>query len=182
MQVDKNMLNPKDLYPIYGLWHKPFWQTTAFYVIVISVLSFLILLISWFLIKKYLRKKYKKMAWQKALSDIDELKKLLEQNKVSSQGFYLSLTEIIKRYLFGRYGYDLFGKTDVQVIQFLEENKFNPKLLESMKIMSQSMELIKFAKASTVKEVMEKDIARSIDLINKTIPTSDGVRKKVQKQ
>jgi len=174
MQVEKSMLNPKGLYSIYGLWHKPFWQTTMFYVIIISVLSFFILLFLFLLIKRYMRKKYEKTAWQKALVDIDELKKSLEKNNIMPQNFYLSLTEIIKRYLFGRYRYDLFGKTDVQVIQFLEEQKFNPELLESMKTMSQSMELIKFAKASTVKEVMEKDIARSIDLVNKTIPMSEG--------
>ena len=170
MQEKKDMLNLKGLHDIYGVWHKPFWQTTTFYIIVIFLLSFLVLLVIFLLIRRRLRKKNEKTAWQKALFEIDLLNQFLAQSKIQPQDFYLSLTEIVKRYLFNRYGYDLFGKTDIQVIQFLQEQRFDKVLLENLQEMSQSMELIKFAKASTAKEVMEKDIARSIELVKKTIP------------
>lgn len=178
MQVGKDI----NLSPIYGLWHKPFWQTKTFYVILGAVLLLLIFFTILFLIKKYVRKRVEKTAWQIALFDINALKELLLQNKVNSQDFYLSLTEIIKSYLFARYGYDLFGKTDLQMIQVLQKKQFDKELLESIEDMLQSIQIVKFAKASAAKEVMEQDIAKSIVVINKTIPMSNKAVKVSSKE
>ena len=168
MQVDIS----KQISPIYELWHKPFWQTTWFYVLVITSIVLLVIFIIWFLVKKYLKKKKKETAWACATRELEALKKLVWDNKISPQDFYLSLTKIIKRYLCNRFGYDLFGKTDQEVILFLEDQKINPELLESMRGMVDSMQLIKFANESTVKEVIEKDLAKSFDLVQKTVLVS----------
>ena len=164
------MLEKKELYPIYGLWHKPFWQTNIFYFIVGFVLLFILFLIIFFLIKKYIKRKYKKTAWQDSLCELDNLKKLVLKDKIRPKNFYLSLTEIIKKYLFNRFAYDLFGFTDKEVINFLENKKFNKYLLETITTMFESMQVIKFAAKSAAKELMEKDLERSVDLVNKTIP------------
>ena len=166
MQVDMS----KDLFSIYEFWHTPFWQTTWFYVLVITGIILLFIFIIWVLIKKYFKKKKKETAWACATRELQALKKLVWDNKISPQGFYLSLTKIVKSYLFNRYGYKLFGQTDQEVLLFLEEQKFNPELLESMREMFDSMQLIKFANESTVKEVIERDLAKSFDLVKKTTP------------
>jgi len=168
----------KELSPIYGLWHTPFWQTTWFYVLVITFIILFISFIIWLLIRKFLRKKKKKAAWEQANSELEALKKLVRDAKISPQGFYLSLTEIVKRYLYNRFGHDLFGQTDQEVMQFLQDQKFNKELLESMQEMFESMRLIKFANESTVKEVMEKDLAKSFDLVRKTVPREHKQDKK----
>jgi len=166
MQVDMS----KELSPIYEFWRVPFWQATWFYALVITSIILLFIFIIWVLIKKYFKKKKKEAAWECATRELRALKKLVWDNKISPQGFYLSLTEIVKNYLFNRYGYDLFGQTDQEVLLFLEEQKFNPELLESMREMFDSMQLIKFANESTVKEVIERDLAKSFDLVQKTVP------------
>jgi len=165
-----NNLNNKELFPIYGLWHKPFWQTKLFYFIVGSIILFIILVFVLLLIRRYLKKKCTKMVWEKALFDLSNLEKLIVKNKISSKNFYLLLTEIIKKYLYNRFGYDLFGCTDQEVILFLEDKNFDKDLLENIADMFESMQVVKFAAQSVVKELMERDLARSIDLVKKTIP------------
>lgn len=170
MQINKNMLDSNSLHSIYGLWHKPFWQTTIFYVIVFFVFVLVMSIFIFILLKKYRGKKTKMMPGQRALVDLDKLKVLMLEKKISNQGFYLSLTEIIKNYLFSRFGYDLFGCTDQEVVKFLVNKKFDLFLLENIKDMFKSMQLIKFAAESAAIELMENDLSRSVELINKTVP------------
>ncbi|MFC1842477.1 DUF4381 family protein [Candidatus Dependentiae bacterium] len=166
------MLSKKDLSPIYGLWHKPFWQTTLFYGLLGFVFVCIVCILLWLFIRRYKKRKAQKTSWQKALFELENLQKIFAEEKISSQGFYLSLTEIIKKYLFNRFGYDLFGYTDWEVIKFLEDKKFNKNLLENIAHMFESMQVVKFAAKSAAKEMIKKDLQRSFDLVKKTVPQS----------
>jgi len=164
----ENIIGQDGLYGIYGLVGKPFWQTKIFYIILAVIFVLIFAGIIYKLVKKYKNKKSKEQPDSRALRELEELKKLLLQEKISHKNFYLNLTNIIKNYLFGRFGYDLFGLTDQELVKFLKDKNFDTDLLESIKNMFLSMEVIKFANASTVKELMEKDLIRCADLVNKT--------------
>jgi len=163
-------VNENELFPIYGLWHKPFWQTMLFHVIIITVLVSIFLIVLYYFLKKYINKRVKKTAWDKALCDFSELQKLLLKKKISPKDFYLSLTSILKVYFFNLYGYNLLGKTDDEVILFLEENKFDKDLLLVMRELFNSLQFVKFANASALQENMERDILKCFDIVKKTIP------------
>ena len=163
-------MDDRGLYPIYGMWHKPFWQTKLFYFIVAAFFALILFLILFFLIKKCIARKRKKSAWEIALLELERIKMLLLQNKISAEGFYVSLTSVLKNYFHGRYGYDIFGKTDEELVAFLENKKFDSLLLENMKSMFGSLKFVKFAKKEAAKEVMEKDLKICLDIVQKTIP------------
>jgi hypothetical protein len=167
--IGKNIIGDNELYPIYGLVGKPFWQTKIFYIILVSIFLLAFLFLTVFLIKKFKKVLPKQQYWQISLSELSELKSMLLQDKISHKNFYLILTDIIKKYLFNRFGYDLFGLTDQELVKFLESKEFDKNLLENVKSMFLSMEVIKFANESTVKGLMEKDLLRCTDLVNKTI-------------
>jgi len=161
------------LYPIYGIWHKPFWQTRTFYAIIIFLCIVFISLLVWLLVRKYLAKKRKKNPWDIALADLARMQVLLARGKISHQDFYLGLTALLKSYFYARFGYNLFGKTDQEVLEFLKkEKKFDSQLLHNMEQMLEGLQFVKFANEQAIKEKMEQDIKRCSDIIQKTIPIS----------
>jgi len=158
------------LYPIYSLWHKPFWQTTPFYVAIVILVVLVVFLLLWILIRRYFATRKKGTAWDKAIADLLALRNLLREKKISDQAFYLSLTSILKRYLYERFLYDLFGKTDREVILFLEKDKFDATLLNTIKDMFDGLQYIKFANDKAIREKMDKDLNSCIDIVKKTVP------------
>lgn len=164
----ENIIGDDGLYGIYGLVGKPFWQTKFFYIILAVIFLIVFMFIVYIVVKKYKNSRPKELPDKRALRELLELKNLLLQDKISHKNFYLNLTCIIKQYLFGRFGYDLFGLTDNELIKFLRDNNFDLGLLEGIKEMFLSMEVIKFANAQVVKNLMEKDLTICVDLVNKT--------------
>lgn len=163
------MVDKKELYPIYGIWHKPFWQTNTFYFIIGLLALLLIVFVLWLLLKRYILKKRKKTAWEISLSQLEQLKALFLEHKITGKSFYLTLTSIMKEYLHKRYGYDLLGKTDQEVEIFLEKKEFDKGLLDGITQMLVGVQFVKFANAKAANEKMEQDLIRCKDIILKTI-------------
>lgn len=159
------------LFPIYGIWHKPFWQTRTFFIIVWILITVLVLLLFWVLIKKFLLKRREKPSWVKALDELEKLKKMLITGKIDPKWYYITLTSILKQYFFSRYGYDVLGKTDAEVLAFLEGKHFREDLLEGMEKMFGGLLVVKFANAKAAKEQMEADLARCIHIVKETVPS-----------
>ena len=158
------------LYPNYGLWHTPFWQTKTFYFLIAFLIISIISIFAWFLIKKYMIKKCKRAPWQIALSDLARIKKLLAERKISDQAFYLALTSLLKSYFYARFNYNLFGKTDQEVLIFLKKEKFEPDLLEKLEQTLEGLQFVKFANEQAIQEKTEQDLQNCSDIIKKTIP------------
>jgi len=158
------------LYPIYGLWHKPFWQAKTFYTIIAVFFLIVVSFLVWLLIRRYLAKRRKKNPWDIALADLGRIQVFLARGKLSHQDFYLGLTALLKSYFYARFGYNLFGKTDQEVLAFLKKEKFDDHLLYSMEQMLEGLQFVKFANGQAVKEKMEQDIQRCSNIIQKTVP------------
>lgn len=152
-KVDEN-----GLYPIYGLIKKPFWQTTIFNVIICVFLLLFLFIMAGFIIKKLKGRKKKILCHEYAIMELNKLGEMLENNSINGKFFYLRITEILKRYLNDRFGYDLLGLTDHEMIIFLEKNKFDEIFLENIRSMTKSEEIVKFACANVAKDLMERDL------------------------
>lgn len=160
----------KKLHDIYGFRHVPWWQTTTFY-LVAFVIAFLIVSSSiYFFYKKLKLKRFKRTPWELALIELDRLKNL---SNCADQGrkFYFDLTQILKIYIHDRYGYDVMGKTDGELIIYLESVNFPYELLEALRKIFQGSATIKFANAQAACEQMEYDWALALMIIKKTIPS-----------
>ena len=166
----------EELYDIYGTWHIPFWQTTAFYGVVGLFIGLLVLWIIWRLIKKYIFKEKKQTAWETALKKLEQLRTQKIANAQYGKKFYNTLTSIIKQYLHDRFAFDVHGKTDEELLVYLEQKHFSSDLLEDVRAIAQGGTLIKFANVQAVQEQIDRDLERSIQLVKKTIPEkSEGI-------
>jgi hypothetical protein len=166
-------LNEKTgLYENYGLWHVPFWQTPQFKTTMQVCLALVLLIIVLLMIRKYVRyRKRKKLPlWDQALLALTHLKKEHKVNAVHGKEFYVTVSAVLKNYFHDRFGYDLRGKTDAEVIDYLEKNHDDALVASEMKLLLQGSEIIKFANAQAAQEYIEHDYIRSIAIIQRTIP------------
>ena len=121
---------------------------------------------------KYLRyRKRKKLPlWDQALLELTQLKKEHKIDVVHGKEFYATVSAILKNYFHDRFGYDLRGKTDAEVIHYLEKNHDDAHVAAEMKLLLQGSEIIKFANAQAAQEHIEHDYLRAIAIVQRTIP------------
>jgi hypothetical protein len=166
-------LNEKTgLYENYGLWHVPIWQTAKFQLAVKIIGGLVLLLIIIFLVRKYLqyRKRKKLPLWDQALLELNQLKREHKVDVLYGKEFYLMISALLKKYFHDRFGYDLMGKTDEEMIQYLQEHYSDAQSIEDIKALLQGSVIIKFANAQAAQEQLDHDYVRSIAIITRTIP------------
>ncbi len=166
-------LNEKTgLYENYGLWHVPFWQTQNFKLAVQICLFFMVLCVIVVLIKKYFayRKRKKLPLWDQALLELTQLKKEHKVDVMYGKEFYLTISAVLKQYFHERFGYDVLGKTDAEVIDYLKKNHWDEQCVEEMMVLLQGGVSIKFANAQVAQEQIEHDYIRAVGIIQRTIP------------
>jgi len=161
-------------YDIYGMVHRPWWQHPGLKIFLCGILILgIILLLARFLVK---RKKEKKLTpWDKALRDIERIKSGFDPEKVGVAGqvgsqFYVELSKIIKNYLHERYGYDVLGKTDQELIVWAAHK---PQLSGVHEMISQVLsggEYIKFAGYQAAQEAVEQHALLAQNMVKQTIP------------
>lgn len=162
-------MNKHGLFDIYGAVHIPFWQTKAFYYGVIVTLGILLIVIAWLVIKR--KKKPKLPLWTLAITDIEALKKDNLATASKGKEFYGALTGILKRYLHDRYAFDSIGKTDEELIEYLNKQQFSPEMAEMLQEIFLGVTIIKFANAQAAQEQIDRDMQRSVLFVKRTIPS-----------
>ena len=169
-------MNTNDLYPMYGMWHQPFWQTTFFYVVVAGVLSLIFGAMAWFMIKRYRGSKQEKpLPWQTALAGLQELQRDLFQKSILGKTFYFRLTWVFKQYLHERYGFDVYGKTDQELFTYLEDAGLGTDLVHDLRVIFEGSLDIKFAHQEAVFDRMNRDLVMSLDFVKKTVPAEHKI-------
>lgn len=163
-------MNKHGLFDIQGTWHVPLWQTRMFYW---GVLSFLCVILGIVLIRMVIRYRAKKAQlplWEQSILELETLKKGGIVSANHSKEFYLALTQIIKKYLQGRYGIECLGKTDDELLAHLTSIGFEPQAFSELQSIFSGMLDSKFANIQGVQERVERDWQRSIAFIRLTIP------------
>jgi hypothetical protein len=166
-------LNEKTgLYENYELWHVPFWQTDKFKMAAIICLILVAVCLLAILIKKYLayRKRKKLPLWDQALLELTQLKKEHKVDVVHGKEFYATISAVIKNYFHARFGYDLIGKTDAEVVEYLQKQHTDELMVEEIKTVLHGGEVIKFANAQAAQEQIEYDYLRAVAIIQRTVP------------
>ena len=160
------------LYENYGLWHVPFWQTQRFKMAMQICLFLLMVCVVTLLIKKYraYRAQKKLSLWDQALCELSQLKKEHKVDVAHGKEFYLTISAVLKKYFYERFGYDLIGKTDDEAIEYLKEYHKDEVMIEEIKEILQGGLTIKFAQAQAAQENIEHDYLRAVGIIQRTIP------------
>lgn len=109
--------------------------------------------------------------WQQALESMEYLKKSSMINEREAKFFYTQLVSILKQYLYARFGYDIYGKTDHELLIFLDEQiAFPRELLAVLADILDHASAIKFANVPGLIAQMERDLALSEKIVKETMP------------
>jgi hypothetical protein len=159
------------LYENYGTWHVPFWQTDSFLLGIKIAAGLLCLLIFICAIIIYVRyKKRKKLSpSEQLLADLQQLQIDHKVQIACGKEFYMSLSDIIKRYFFYCFHYDVLGKTDSELINYLRQVHVDQQLIEDIKDIVQGSEIIKFANAQAAQEKIACDYNNIVSLVKQAI-------------
>lgn len=167
MILDKN-----GLYDIYGIWHQPFWQTMWFKYVYVSLISLALFLFGIFvgykLFIKIRKKKY--TAWERALMQLEQLKKKSFRTREDAKEAYSEITAILKTYLSDRYGWPVATATDDELAMYVQSSPMSEDLTQQIKVTLSGAVIIKFANQDALESQVINDIDRAIKIIQVTIP------------
>lgn len=159
----------QQLYDVYGIEYVPWWHSTIFYVVLGAVACVMIGAMIYWLVQRYRVRYQNRAAWEIALHSLDELSKKYMRPE-DSRIFYYTLTDIIKNYLYERYGYYVIDKTDEECIAYLANTDFPRELYVLLEAMLRAGKMSKFAYVQASEQQMRDHIAAGRYIIKLTIP------------
>lgn len=166
-----NASHMEQFYDIYDVWHVPWWQHPFVRIGIGLLLVIFIVLLVILIIKKCMHRKKSIPAWQEALSGFDRLGRSDMLNERMAKIFYTQLIIIIKQYIHKRYGFDVDGKTDKEILVFLDEQIIFPRdLIAVLQAILDHASQIKFANFAGLLEQMQRDLALSVRLVKESMP------------
>jgi len=166
-------MNAQGLYEVYDFWQVPFWQTLWFKLSVDSLLGVLCLWLLIFIWRLLQARKKKRPLWERALEEINALRCRDLSNPVVRRVTYDEITRLLKNYCAQRYGWNVGGLTDREIIIFLADKRVDLRLQDAFKRIVQGCELIKFAQETVNRDRVLADCALGEEFIRATIPLKE---------
>ncbi len=108
--------------------------------------------------------------------DVEALDKLAElrNSRIWQSGkikeYYTELTDIMKRYMERRFGFDAPEMTSDEILEELKKYDINKEVMEKLKGMMELADLAKFAKAQPTPLENDLSLEHSIDFVEETKP------------
>lgn len=155
-----------ELYDIYGTWHRPFWQTKLFLVLLSLVCSLALLALAYYLYKKY-KRSYATPLPQQLLEKLAALHNAVIMSKEDAKQAYSTITDSLKEYFeyYYRKPYKTF--TDGQMQESLEQMpQFPFEYNGALKKLIEDSVSVKFARESALKEQILNHAQLAINIIN----------------
>jgi len=166
----------QQLSDLYGIWHVPFWQRTWF-TVTMWMLAIIFVVALGYLALRIWKKRQKPAPtpWEHALGQLEELAARNCSTPEQAQAFYLELTALLKTYLNERYGYNVQGKTDAELVDYVRAQEELPAgVVDHIGAILQGAVLIKFAGEQARAQQIEGDTTRARSIITITIPKEDS--------
>lgn len=104
---------------------------------------------------------------QKALKDIEALKAEKMSVSEDQKTYYTKLTEVIRKYIKERFGFNAMEMTSSEIISRLQQEE-DRTLIGELKELFTTADLVKFAKHSTLINENDANLVNAIDFINNT--------------
>lgn len=161
-----------ELYPIYGLWHVPFWQRSWFIIATVLVGLLLFGALVYLLVRRYTGKKVSLPSWQIALNRLQEIKKNGLLSPAMSERYYVQLTQLLKEYISDQFGVDVRSLTDDQMCIYVDQKIPYTDYKEGLKRIFTAGVFIKFANQSAIEKQMIDDWQHVHDFVDVSKPLS----------
>lgn len=111
--------------------------------------------------------------WDLAMASLVSLQTSKLLNELEAKAFYSHVTDILKNYIFGRYGYNIYGKTDREILAYLDEQvSFPHELLPLLAEILDHASAIKFANVPGLIGQMDSDLSKCVRIVHETIPVA----------
>lgn len=104
---------------------------------------------------------------QKALKDIETLKEERMAVSEDQKTYYTKLTEVIRKYIKERFGFNAMEMTSSEIIERLQQEG-DRKMIDELRELFSTADLVKFAKYSTLINENDANLVNAIDFINTT--------------
>ena len=165
-------INNIELYDIYSTWHIPFFQTVWFSRTLITLGIVIVGSLTAWLIIRYLKKKIlPKSAWQIALEQLHVLQKKGYTTKAAGKQCYFTMTSIIKEYLHAQHQLRTIGKTDEELIRYLQKSSLlTQPIIKRLEEICSGCLYIKFANQEAVQKQITLHLELSVQIIQETKP------------
>lgn len=107
-----------------------------------------------------------------AMKEIERVKSEKVGQKGDPKAYYTELTDIIRNYIYGRFGFNALEMTSSEIIEKLLEINEKEDISE-LKELFQTADLVKFAKHNPLMNENDANLISAIEFINETKPAED---------
>ena len=174
MPLDED--NPESIFPPKDImqlplawvdWKPVIWKLPILFAIIIAAIYLIIRYRDNKPIIRKVRVEPKLPPHEQALLDIDRIKAEKSWQKGDPKGYYTELTDVIRMYIHGRFGFNAMEKTSSEIIDYLKETK-DKEGLEDLKQLFMTADLVKFAKYAPLLNENDMNLVSAIEFINQT--------------
>lgn len=174
MEVDESnpeaIFGPKEIMQIPLSWND--WKPIVWYLV---LLVCLILLFVYLMVKfsnntpiMRIRKTTPKLPpHEVAMNEIARIKEEKNWQKGNLKEYYTELTDVIRDYIYNRYGFNAMEKTSTEIIEYLQQDG-NDVLIDELKQLFVTADLVKFAKFAPLLNENDMNLVTAIDFVNQT--------------
>ena len=176
LSVPVDTLHPDQFFGPKGIMKPPFawedWELITW----LALLSIPLIILIIYLIVRYndnkpiirtIKIEPKLPPHQLAMKEIERIKSEKSWQKGDSKAYYTELTDTIRTYIKDRFGFNALEMTSSEIIDRLLQEK-DQKLMEELKTLFQTADLVKFAKHNPMINENDMNLVNAIDFINQT--------------
>lgn len=174
--VDVDTLHPNQFFPPKDVQDNPFSWKEWSPIFWLSVLMLLLCVLGFYLYLRIYNNKpiitririIKKIPpHQKALTAIDKLKSERMVSSPDQKTYYTELTDTLRQYIEERFGFNAMEMTTTEIIYTLHK-KGDKKMIDELKSLFETADLVKFAKYETLTNENDKNLVNAINFIDQT--------------
>jgi hypothetical protein len=158
-------------YDPYDIWYHPFWSEKWFLWVKILLGFFIGLALLFSLYFLYRRFKKQITPWNRAFFALNTIIITEHMSDLDAKKWYSLITNVLKTYLYERYGYVLEGKTDTEVIDYLKAQHFESKVIDLYTVIVDAAIRYKFADQRARTSDMKVALTYATEIIKITKPT-----------
>ncbi len=190
--MDVDTLHPNQFFPPKDVQNNPFSWTDEDWA-EIFYLSILMLLLGVASLYLFVRLKQNKpiitririikkiLPHQKALNEIEQIKSEKMVSSENQKEYYTRLTDTLRQYINERFGFNAMEMTSSEIIEHLNSNG-NQEMMEELKEIFLTADLVKFAKYSTLINENDLNLVNAIQFIDKTKIENQPTTEKIMPQ
>lgn len=102
-----------------------------------------------------------------AMKEIERIKAEKSWQKGRSKEYYTELTDTIRNYIKGRFGFNAMEMTSSEIVERLQEIE-KTESIDDIRLLFQTADLVKFAKLDPLMNENDMNLMNAIDFINQT--------------